>query len=92
MEKLHNETGVVKVLESFMGERVFRGWNLVGLHYDYTTAAYDVVCTNGTVTVRVKLLDEWVHHMLDSKDRFRHFPIKRALKKAFKIEDRGEEF
>lgn len=87
MRRHPDQDAVLRAIEEFMTKRVFRGWSVHGLHYDFRSSTYELVCTNGTVTVSVKLLSEWIDKALDSHESFARRPIKHALKDAFKIED-----
>ncbi len=79
-----NREAVLEIIESFLAKRLFRGWRVDGLHYDFQTGAYDLICTNSEITVRVRLMQEWIEEA--SRRRIRH-----ALKDAFKIDAPDED-
>jgi hypothetical protein len=80
-----NREAVLELIEYYLSKRHFRDWRLQGIHYDAQHSAYDLVCTNGTTTVQVRIVSEWVDEALgkgiSSRRRF-----KDALRTAFKIE------
>lgn len=86
MRQHPDQEAVLGVIEPLLSRHVFHGWRVDGLHYDFLGRVYELVCTNGPVTVRVRLPTEWVDHALDSEDHFKSRRIKHALKDAFKIE------
>jgi hypothetical protein len=76
---------VLAVIESFLDERVFKGWGVEGIHFDFPSHSYDLVCTNGDVSVTVRLLCEWIDEAA-SGEHFKRRHIKHVLKDAFRIQ------
>jgi predicted nucleotidyltransferase len=58
---------------------------LDGVHYDAQHAAYNLACSNGSVTVSVPIMSEWVDEALGKGVTSRR-RIKHALRDAFKIQ------
>jgi hypothetical protein len=80
-----NHDAVQEVVEFVLSRHIFRGWRLEGIRYDAQHAAYDLVCSNGSVTVTARIVSEWVDEALGKGIPSRR-RIKHALRDAFKIQ------
>lgn len=80
-----NHEAVQEVVAFVLSRHIFRGWHLDGIHYDAQHSAYDLVCSNGSVTVSARIMSEWVDEALGKGIPSRR-RIKNALREAFKIQ------
>ncbi len=80
-----NPEAVQEVVAFVLSRRIFRGWRLDGMRYDAQHAAYDLACSNGSVTVSARIMSEWVDEALGKGIPSRR-RIKHALREAFKIQ------